>query len=326
MQLLAPANAWEPPLLIYSILRQPTKTLIRFLDLLFALLRTKPREKRSPIRVVCISDTHCLKWDEIPDGDLLIHAGDLTNRGTPAEIQAQINWLSRLPHKHKVVIAGNHDTYLDPRSRQTLPVIDQQGGLNWAGIHYLQHSSVTLQFNAGRRLKIHGAPQIPTIGNPDWAFRYAPESDAWSQTIPRDTDVLVTHTPPKYHLDLPSALGCPHLLREVWRTRPKLHVFGHVHAARTFWLGWLLGGRELARWDSLQHSVEQALTRPDGFVKGLLNPLAWLDVLKMIYFGTATLLWDRIWGGQGRATLMVNAALMYNSTGKLRNRPQVVDL
>ena len=77
-----------------------------------------PPPDKQPIRVVCISDTHTLEWIDVPDGDLLIHAGDLTNDGSVRDIQRAIDWLKTLPHRHKVVIAGNHDSYFDIRSRR----------------------------------------------------------------------------------------------------------------------------------------------------------------------------------------------------------------
>ena len=59
-------------------------------------------------RIVCISDTHCAEID-VPDGDILLHAGDLTYMGKPDELRVVMDWLSSLPHKHKIFIAGNHD-------------------------------------------------------------------------------------------------------------------------------------------------------------------------------------------------------------------------
>jgi len=139
--------------------------------------------------------------------------------------------------------------------------------------------------------------------------------------------VLITHTPPKYHLDLPTALGCEFLLNEVWRVRPALHVFGHVHAGKSDTLGWLKGGKEVVRWDEGQKCLERTLARPDGLVRELLNPRNWLDVMMVLAYGVMGLVWDHVWGGgQGRATLMVNASLMFNNTGELRNPPQVIDI
>ena len=60
---------------------------------------------KDPIRVVCISDTHD-KQPQLPEGDLLLHAGDLTGNGSYEALQAQIEWLNTQPHTHKVVIAG----------------------------------------------------------------------------------------------------------------------------------------------------------------------------------------------------------------------------
>ncbi|EMC93025.1 hypothetical protein BAUCODRAFT_37948, partial [Baudoinia panamericana UAMH 10762] len=322
---LAPASPFDAPSLLYQLLDQPVKTLIRVIDLFCMWLQPAPRPGRHPIRVVCISDTHCLKAAHVPDGDLLVHAGDLTNAGTPAEIQAQVDWLNSLPHQHKVVIAGNHDTYLDPRSRQTLSLQAREGGVDWKGLWYLQQSSVSLKFHRGqRKLKIYGAPQIPACGGEEFAFQYSRGEDAWIDSVPLDVDVLITHTPPKYHLDLPSALGCEYLLHEVWRVRPTLHVFGHIHAGKSDTFGWLKGGRELVCWDEGQKCLERAMSRPDGLMRGLVDPRGWLDVVRVTVYGVARVLWQTVWGGKTDRTCVVNASLMYCNTGQLRNAAQIV--
>jgi hypothetical protein len=74
-------------------------------------LPTAPKPNDT-ICVICISDTHNSK-PPIPEGDILLHAGDLSQYGLFDEIQAQLDWLNTLPHKHKVVIGGNHDLILD---------------------------------------------------------------------------------------------------------------------------------------------------------------------------------------------------------------------
>ena len=195
------------------------------------------------IKVVCISDTHCLN-PEVPAGDLLLHAGDMTNKGTFDEIQALLNWINTLPHKHKVVIAGNHDDLLDtafvearPESKMG-PHDDTPGrtraDLDWGDIVYLENSATTITFESAeskRALKVFGSPLTPLIpGDPTWAFQYDPaERDPWAGLIPDDADIVLTHGPPKSHLDLNR--GCAHLLREVWRARPPLMMWGHWHAA-----------------------------------------------------------------------------------------------
>lgn len=71
-------------------------------------------ETTDQIKFVCISDTHNVDFvHEIPDGDVLIHSGDFTKRGYQEELEHFIKLLDSLPHKIKIVIAGNHDMSLD---------------------------------------------------------------------------------------------------------------------------------------------------------------------------------------------------------------------
>lgn len=325
--ILSKVDDFEPKSPIQLLFRAPLRYPLRLLWRISNLLRSSPAPKTPPIRVVCISDTHTNTYSDIPSGDILIHAGDLTNTGNISELQSQINWLASLPHKHKIAIAGNHDTWLDPRSRTTLPETDRNGSLDWKDIHYLQHCSLTLSFppsrgygtTEARKLRIYGAPQIPACGGAEFAFQYRRGQDAWRETIPGDTDVLVTHTPPKYHRDLmiPS-MGCEHLLDEVWRVKPTLHVFAHVHAG---------AGQEVVSWDEAQRVYEIEEARPrKSFVGEILDVRTWIAIVKVMFYGATALLWNRIWGGEEKTTMLVNAALMVNNTGHLGNRVQVVDI
>jgi hypothetical protein len=314
-----PRSVFDPPTLLDELLLSPLNFVTRRLYALLLYLRgpgyTPPRNQPS-IRVVCISDTHNKKAD-IPDGDLLIHAGDLTNNGTLAEIQAQINWLRSLPHPEKVVIAGNHDSYFDPKTRRPE---DTGKKPDWGAIHYLERSAVTLAFprRGGRKLHLYGAPEIPRIGGDSFAFEHDRETDVWSDTIPMETDVLVTHAPPKYHLDLPIAHGCKFLLQQTWKVRPILHVFGHIHSAY---------GKETAHWDESQDAYERLLARKHrGLVADMLDVIAWLQLMRMLLYGLQGVVWDRVWGGTNSGSLLVNASLSYKSTGKLGNAPQVVNI
>ncbi|POS78646.1 metallophosphoesterase domain-containing protein [Diaporthe helianthi] len=227
-------SAWE------SFRRSPLLYLAR------KLYRTReviPRHPISdPITVVCISDTHNSQAP-LPDGQVLIHAGDLTQSGTLPELQAALDWLKAQPHAHKIVIAGNHDTILDP-SRD---LGYERARLDWEDIIYLCDESVTIRCSNGRRLHIYGSPLSPRHGN--WAFQYPRSEDMWAGKVPEGVDILITHGPPLGHLDL-MRLGCSHLLRELWRTRPLLHVFGHVHEGY---------GQEWLGFDGLQEAFEQVV-------------------------------------------------------------------
>ena len=126
--------------------------------------------------------------------------------------------------------------------------------------------------------------------------------------------MLVTHTPPRYHLDLPQALGCEYLLKEIWRVRPRVHVFGHVHAAQ---------GRESVWWDGGQAAWERMNGR-----KGwdAVDASAWVEGVRVLWHGVKGVLWKWGWGGEVSGGVMVNAALMYRNTGRLGNKASVLDI
>ena len=57
--------------------------------------------------IVCTSDTHNDDpRPNVPAGNIFIHAGDMTNSGTFAELERAFDWISALPHKVKVIVAG----------------------------------------------------------------------------------------------------------------------------------------------------------------------------------------------------------------------------
>jgi len=328
--LFAPASPFDRPHLIYTVLTQPLHLVARLCYHFLTHLRplAQPRHHKS-IRVVCISDTHSLNPGTIPSGDVLIHAGDITAHGTPSELQAAIDLLSALPHKYKYIIAGNHDTFLDHSSRATLPKADQHATLNWQSLIYLQHSSHSIYLPThNRSLHIHGSPQTP-LPDPTFAFTYTRSQDAWRNTVPPETDILITHSPPKHHLDLPAALGCEHLAAEVTRVKPLLHVFGHVHAGRSDFEGWMKNGRERVIWDAGQAALQSGLARrARGFVWDLWNLCLWWDLGRVVFYGVKAVLWERVWGGRmlEYQTVMVNAAMMFEGSGRLGNGVQVVDI
>jgi hypothetical protein len=159
---------WEPPTPLDRLLDSPLRWVIQIVQSVLLFLRGppfKPPRNKPAIKVVCISDTHTNTLS-IPNGDLLIHCGDLTNAGTVEEIQKQLDWLASLPHREKIVIAGNHDSYFDPKSRREQ---DKGKTLNLRNLHYLQNKAITLKFKGGRKLNFYGAPDIPACGGSDFA-------------------------------------------------------------------------------------------------------------------------------------------------------------
>ncbi|KAH8681271.1 calcineurin-like phosphoesterase [Xylariales sp. PMI_506] len=311
---------WDNTTILDKFLDSPLQEIVLRLYLIVLWLRgtpVRPPPGRAAIKVVCLSDTHDKVVENVPDGDLLIHAGDMTNSGTVRDIQKQIDWLASLPHKHKVVVCGNHDSWFDIRSRKEE---DQLSGraLDLKGIHYLYNKSITLDFKDGRKLNVYGSGDIPYCGGLDYAYQYLHQEQPWAGRIPIDTDILITHTPPKYHLDLD--LGCPGLLEETWRVRPKLHIFGHLHCAR---------GIQAAFWDDCQRTYESFARRgKHGPIIDALPSGRWLDVLCLLLYGIQSVVWQWLMlGGSSNGSLMVNAGCQDGNTGRLtRKRPFVVSI
>ncbi|KAL6863295.1 hypothetical protein ACO1O0_003542 [Amphichorda felina] len=206
-------------------------------------------------RIVCISDTHNCTV-KLPDGDVLIHAGDLTNQGSYSELSRAVKWLENTKFEAKIVIAGNHDITLDETfytdhglefHNQNLQSHADCLSLftSSPSITYLDHSSATIRLSSPSgphtQFNVFGSPQSPRCGH--WAFSYdypppsAPDSDLpdlWD-AIPLSSDIVVTHTPPRNHCDETAdhrSAGCEALRRALWRVRPHLAVCGHVHSGR----------------------------------------------------------------------------------------------
>jgi predicted phosphodiesterase len=214
----------------------------------------------TPIAIVCISDTHNSQ-PTVPDGDIIIHAGDLTQSGSFQELQAALTWLNTLPHPTKIVIAGNHELLLDSeRDDLSGQAASERAQLNWGDIIYLENSTVTIPCH-GRQLRVYGSPYSTRHGN--WAFQYPRAQDVWSGSVPDGIDVLITHGPPLAHRDL-LKFGCPYLLQALWRVRPRLHVFGHIHEG---------SGTEWMLFDGLQEAFERTVAAGGGLKNLLLT--AW---------------------------------------------------
>ncbi|WP_333875761.1 metallophosphatase domain-containing protein [Methylobacter sp.] len=181
-------------------------------------LTSKPSQG---MRIVCLSDTHFPPQAlQVPEGDVLIVAGDVCLRGHDYELELFDRFLGRLPHRHKLLVAGNHDWVLADAGREAAKLLVKNA-------IYLEDSGVEIE-----GVKFWGSPWQPEFMN--WAFNLprGPQlANVWAK-IPNDIDVLITHSPPCGILDqIPSGehVGCDDLLAALQRVRPKVHVFGHIH-------------------------------------------------------------------------------------------------
>ncbi len=174
------------------------------------------------MKISAFSDSHTMhRQVEIPDGDILIFAGDISNCRTSQDVSDFNSFLGTLPHRHKVVVAGNHDHLLagDPdRAQALLPEAI-----------YLQDKVAVLD-----GITVYGAPWQPKFNDRACDAFALPRGRAleekWAM-IPDGVDILVTHAPPAGVMDQdgPVCHGCSDLNDAIQVKQPTLHVFGHIH-------------------------------------------------------------------------------------------------
>eukprot|EP01127_Copromyxa_protea_P000036 TRINITY_DN10031_c0_g1_i2.p1 TRINITY_DN10031_c0_g1~~TRINITY_DN10031_c0_g1_i2.p1 ORF type:complete len:208 (-),score=23.22 TRINITY_DN10031_c0_g1_i2:129-752(-) len=159
------------------------------------------------LKVVCISDTHnCHRNLTIPEGDILVHAGDWSYFGKEEHTIDFNDWLGSLPHKHKIVVNGNHESNALWKGKVKEML---------SNATFLMQESTTVE-----GVKIFGTNffwPVPMGGNP------------YYDQIPDDTEILVCHGPVKGFVDGNS--GCPTLRTIVALKKPKLVISGHMHGA-----------------------------------------------------------------------------------------------
>lgn len=182
------------------------------------------------MKITCISDTHNQHLHIPPDwlegGDVLVHAGDVSGRGSLREVEEFLAWFNELPYTHKIMIAGNHDFWFEKMSTFA---VNEMLAEKYPNITYLNDSGVEID-----GVKFWGSPVQPWFY--DWAFnRMGADICKHWDMIPLDTDVLITHGPMKGFLDMTVrgvSTGCPYLLeKSAEMTNLKLFVCGHIHEA-----------------------------------------------------------------------------------------------
>ena len=206
------------------------------------------------LKLVCLSDTHGKHWDiSVPHGDVLIHSGDFTNTGTLAEVEDFDAWLGTLPHKHKVVVPGNHDSVMDFEAREFILRKEAENFNNeelkrW---ETLEENTILLK-NAdvlvNKSIKIEG---VKIFGTPHTIFngkilrtffrKYAyafgcVNEDSFGRKMKgasKYCDVFISHSPPLGISDTNNGShrnrGSLAILHTVFKVNPALHIFGHVH-------------------------------------------------------------------------------------------------
>lgn len=190
------------------------------------------------MNIVALSDTHSLHDNvHIPDGDVLIFAGDaeLKNERT---FRKWIGWFRSHPHPYKIFIAGNHDEFLTYDTSYGIlnecGVIDTRQlstpfyNLKSGDCVYLENSGCSIE---GRT--IFGSPYVSNDSKGSFMLNKTDLERAFSK-IPNHLDILVTHSPPKYILDVNETgqhRGNKYLFRKISERifDIGLYIFGHIH-------------------------------------------------------------------------------------------------
>ena len=186
------------------------------------------------MRITIISDTHQKHNqlnNDLPGGDLLLHAGDFMTSGySKTEAEQFFKWYEMRGYDNCVFIAGNHD-----RIMQDEPEMMRGLLTGYKGIDYLEDETIIIESSDTTRIKVYGSPWQPEFY--DWAYnlpRNGEELKAKWDAIPDDTDILITHGPAWGVVDTVLGrnqhLGCELLAERIKTIRPKIHICGHIHS------------------------------------------------------------------------------------------------
>jgi Icc-related predicted phosphoesterase len=200
------------------------------------------------MRLVAFSDTHGEhKKLKVPEGDVLIFAGDYSGLGNLGELLRFNAWLATLPHQRKFLVPGNHD-----RPFQAKP--EEADRLLTAATLVIDRE-VTFSVG-GEGYRLYGSPWTPTFMN--WAFMEAErELSERFHRIPRGLDILVTHGPPEGVLD--RGLGSRTLAAVLGNRLVRLHLFGHIHETPGLYLCGSRLSANVALCDDLNRLIHEPL-------------------------------------------------------------------
>jgi Icc-related predicted phosphoesterase len=292
-------------------------------------------------KFMIISDTHNFQFGDaekvrgtfcqpVPKIDVLLHCGDLTQRGGLKAYKGVLRMLSGIDAELKLVIAGNHDLSLDgvywhkhhyddrkDHAEHENAIEIMTGPLaKEVGVTYLEEGLNTFTLKSGAKFTIYTSPYQPEFCG--WAFPYERDEDRFNlphHSAPGVTniatnpvpdfpsiDIMMTHGPPKNILDWVAhdggTVGCENLLRAVSRARPRLYCFGHIHEAY---------GAKAITWKDDKNAIgSEAIEDQSAHVNVYPESRNWQTNF-------------------GKETLMVNAAIM-NLSYRPTNAPWLIDL
>ena len=221
------------------------------------------------MRIACISDTHgsqeSIDFTDFKDCDVLIHAGDFTRTvlNQDTEIPLFLDWLDKQPFEHKILVAGNHEVWIEKNQEKFNDLLDF-----FPSITYLQDSETTID-----GIKFYGSPYSNEFCNLAFMDHDQGLKKIWSK-IPNNTNVLITHGPAKNCLDkvinqspgFSKNVGSLSLAnRKLELKNLKVHVSAHIHEE----YGTLEFNNQLNICPSIMNEKYQTVNKPIAFeIKG----------------------------------------------------------
>jgi len=208
------------------------------------------------MKIWCISDSHNYhQYFKIPKVDMAIFCGDgasSRNTGINAnEAKNFLDWYSDVDIPTKIFVPGNHSKAIEAGYFKPEDYPDLIWLINQEYVHDLSYSYCHWDnmnppcdgrtFYVEKKIKIWGSPNTPTYGH-DWAYMSnRGKIHRYWDAIPYDTDILITHGPPRGIGDLTVRKdgvmlqdGCRNLRKQIHkRIKPKIHAYGHFHDNKT---------------------------------------------------------------------------------------------
>lgn len=170
------------------------------------------------MKLIATSDTHfAFSQELIPSGDVFVHAGDFMYSGYPGEWYPILESFRRTPHKHKLLVPGNHDIFFQGFTGPCLQEMRE------AGVYCLTPTKPKTEIDG---VRFGGCPFVTNL--PNWAYN-ADENFIWDylDDLGR-VDVLICHSPPAGILDGKN-YGVKAIRKYIHKYEPEVVICGHVH-------------------------------------------------------------------------------------------------
>ena len=197
--------------------------------------------KGSIMRLIATSDTHTyVNVNDIPEGDVFIHAGDLMTTGYLDDWYEQLEWLNALEHKIKIFVPGNHDFHLQ---NYPGPALQDMRKIGVTVLGYPGNENYET-YTLPNGCTIGGCSYVSGLGN-RWAFGentfkyFDCDPKKMINRVISGCDIVVTHAPFYGILDTSLRNGKSageimfkttlDLLLDSENTRISTIIHGHIH-------------------------------------------------------------------------------------------------